>query len=67
MTAVTVVIPSVVGTAVVLSASGRAFPLRSGFQPLDGQVNLAVVQPDHHDLYILTLRQMLVDVTDIGI
>ena len=52
--------PEIVGPAGV-------FPLGLGLQPLDGQVDLAVFAADNHDLYILTLGQMLADVADIGI
>ena len=43
------------------------FPLGLGLQTLDGQVDLAVFVSDDHDLHILTLGQMLTDITDIGI
>ena len=46
VTTVTVIPAIVVCAAAELSASGGVFPLRFGFQPLDGQVYLAVIQPD---------------------
>ena len=42
-----------------------ALSLRLGLQALDGQVDFSVVGADDHDLHILTLGQMLADVTDI--
>ena len=49
-------------------APGRAvLPLGSGFQTLDGQVDLAAFGADDHDLYILTLCQVLTDIADIGV
>ena len=43
------------------------FTLRLGLQPLHGQVDLAVLRADDHDLHILTFGQMLADVADIGV
>ena len=36
----------------------------TGLQPLDGQLQLAILIAQHHHLYILTLGQMLANVTD---
>ena len=47
--------------------AGSAVPLRLGLQTLDGQINLAVLIADDHDLHILALGQMLPDVADVGI
>ena len=47
--------------------AGRTFPLRLGFQTLDGKIDLAIVCADYHDLYVLTFGQMLADIADVGI
>ena len=44
-----------------------ALSLGLGLQTLDGQVDLSVFSADDHDLHILTLGQMLTDVTDVCI
>ena len=39
----------------------------AGLQSLDGQVDLAVLIADDHDLDVLALGQMLTDVADVGV
>ena len=52
--------PEIVGTAGILA-------LGLGLQTLDGQVDLAVLGTDDYYLDLLTLGQVLADVTDIGV
>ena len=42
-------------------------PLRLGLQTLDGQIDLAVVRTDDHDLYILPFGQVLANIADVGV
>ena len=58
---------STVAATEVVGPGGGIFTLGLGLQALDGQVDFAVFVADDHDLHILTLGQMLADVTDIGI
>ena len=39
----------------------------AGLQTLDGQVDLAVLIADDHNLHVLTLGQVLTDVADVGV
>ena len=52
---------------IIAALSGGCFPLGLGFQPLDGQIDLAAIQADDHDFHFLTFGQMLADIADVGI
>jgi len=53
--------------AEIIGSGAIVFALGLGLQSLDGQIDLAIVRTNDHDLYVLSLCQMLADVTDIGI
>jgi len=55
------------GSAAEIVPGCAAFPLGLGLQPLDGQVDLAIVCADDHHFHILTFGQVLADVADIGV
>ena len=46
---------------------GRIFPLGSGLQSLNRQIDLSVVCANNHHLHILPFGQMLPDIADISI
>ena len=52
-------VKTLLGTVVLL-------PLRCRLCPANGQIDLAVIQTDDHDLHILTFGQMVVNVVDVG-
>ena len=54
-------------TGAETTLTGCVLTLRLGFQTLDGQIDLAVLVANDHDLHILTLGQMLADIADIGV
>ena len=56
-----------VTAAEIAALTGRVFAGLAGLQTLDGQIDLAVIGADDHDLHILTFGQMLANVADIGI
>ena len=58
---------AVIVAAEIGAVAAIVLSLGLGLQALDGQVDLAVLGADDHDLDILTLSQVLTDVTDIGI
>ena len=55
------------GAEIALTGRSSVFPGLLGLQTLDGKVDFAVFVADDDNLHILTLGQVLTDVTDIGI
>ena len=68
-----VLIPGRHGTIAIRAGTVKALlrtvvlrPGRCRLRPANRQINLAVIQTDDHNLYILTLGQMIMNVIDIG-
>ena len=53
--------------AIAAEIRSAVFTLLAGLQALDGQIDFSIFVANDHDLYVLPFRQVLPDVTDVGI
>ena len=57
----------VAGAAVAAEIRSAVLPLGLGLQTLDGQIDFSIFVANDHNLNVLPLRQVLPDITDVGI